>query len=170
MAVTHRDSVCVGPVWLQWHSCEFVMDIRRGARGSGHAKAKREKERLYFLCLAKARWGGIYTWQVCYMQGSDLDRKGNQGCTNEYNDAIYSKGEFSDAWSWMRCCTTCMACIDGYWGTQNWQSVQRLSHCCSWPILSSQHEHTLQQVKTFFEPKITSQTQIHLWPCFSSEK
>ena len=47
--------VRVGPAWLQWHGCEFVMDVRRGARGSGHAKARRGKERLYFLCLAKAR-------------------------------------------------------------------------------------------------------------------
>jgi hypothetical protein len=51
------------------------------------------------------------------MRGSDLNRKGNQGHTNEYNDAIYSKGEFGNAWSRTRCRATCMACVDRYWGT-----------------------------------------------------
>ena len=99
---------CVAPTaWLQvCNRCELEV------RGGGHMKVKWGKEQLYFLCLAKARQGGIYTWQVCYMQGSDLDRKDNQGCINEYNDAIYSKGEFGDAWSRMRCRTMCMACID----------------------------------------------------------
>ena len=32
------------------------------------------------------------------MEGSNLDRKGNQGHINEYNDAIYSKGEFGNTW------------------------------------------------------------------------
>ena len=72
--VRRRDSVCVGPAWLQWHGCEFIMDVRRGARGSRHTKARREKEQLYFLCLAKAGRGGIYTPQVRYVQGSDLNK------------------------------------------------------------------------------------------------
>ena len=48
------NTVCVGPAWLQRHGCEFVMDVRREARGGRHMKVRREKEQLYFLCLAKA--------------------------------------------------------------------------------------------------------------------
>ena len=68
------NTVCVGPAWLQRHGCEFVMDVRQEARGGRHMKVRREKERLYFLCLAKARRGGIYTPQVCYVRGSDLNK------------------------------------------------------------------------------------------------
>ena len=77
------NTVRVGPAWLQRHGCEFVMDVRREARGGGRTKARREKERLYFLCLAKAGRGGIYTQQV----------------QNGYNTPINSKSESGDAWS-----------------------------------------------------------------------
>jgi hypothetical protein len=112
--VKRSDAICVGPAWLQQHGCEFVTGVILGARGGGHAKAKRGERAIVFSILAKAGRGGIYTRQVHYMRGSDLNRKGNQGRTNEYNDAIYSKGEFGDAWSRTRCRATCVACVDGY--------------------------------------------------------
>jgi hypothetical protein len=108
------DAIRVGPAWLQRHGCEFVTDVNLRWKEADTREQIRGKSDLYFRCLAKARRGGIYTRQVRYMRGSDLNRKGNQGRTNEYNDAIYSKGEFGDAWSRTRCRATCVACVDGY--------------------------------------------------------
>ena len=62
------------------------MDVRRGARGGGRTKSKRGKGQLYFLRLAKAGRGGIYTQQV----------------QNGYNTPINSKSESGDAWSQTR--------------------------------------------------------------------
>ena len=70
----YSNTVHVGPAWLQRHGCEFIIDVRREARGGGRMKVRREKERLYFLSLAKAGRGGIYTQQVRYVQGSDLNK------------------------------------------------------------------------------------------------
>jgi hypothetical protein len=42
-------AVHVGPAWLQQHGCEFVTGVTLGARGGGHAKAKRGERAIVFL-------------------------------------------------------------------------------------------------------------------------
>jgi hypothetical protein len=73
----YHNAVHVGPMWLQQHSCKFIMGMKLKARGGRHIKARRGKKQVYFLSLAEARQVGIYMQQVHYMQGSNLNRNGN---------------------------------------------------------------------------------------------
>ena len=50
--VRHSNAACVGPMWLQWHSCRFIKGINNEERGDGHIRAKQEKSNLYFWHLA----------------------------------------------------------------------------------------------------------------------
>jgi hypothetical protein len=75
---SRSDAVRVGPAWLQRHGCEFVTGVILEARGGGHARAKRGERATVFRCLAEAGRGGIYTRQVRYMPGSDLNKQINQ--------------------------------------------------------------------------------------------
>jgi hypothetical protein len=36
-----RDTIYVGPAWLQWHGCKFIMDMKLEVKDSEHANAKR---------------------------------------------------------------------------------------------------------------------------------
>ena len=71
-----NNTVCVGPVWLQRHGCEFVMDVRREARGERqqtHESKEGERATLFSLPGQGRARGNIYT-KVHYVRGSDLNK------------------------------------------------------------------------------------------------
>ena len=53
-------AIYVGPMWLQRHSCKFIMDVRLETNDGRHVNAKWGKEQSVFRCLVKAEQGGIY--------------------------------------------------------------------------------------------------------------
>ena len=61
--------------------------VRNGRKARGERQRTRESKEgeratLFSLCLAKAGRGGIYTPQVRYVRGSDLNKNSNKELTN----------------------------------------------------------------------------------------
>ena len=71
----HSDAICVGPVWLQRHGCEFVTDVSLRREKADTRERKRGKSDLFRLMPGQGRARGIIYIQVCYMGGSDLKQK-----------------------------------------------------------------------------------------------